>query len=119
MMNNYKLLRDFNKYEVHSFLLKEKLNKNILAFFEDKDLKEHYIMDVSFEQCGEYIIITDCSASDSHIPLNIIWEFCDEFGVELKSISHEVSEQYVRNSSKTNFIHSNVYEIWFELIDDK
>ena len=42
-------------------------------------------------------------------------DFCDEFGMDLNSITHECCTEYERGKNKVHYSHGNIYTISFEI----
>ena len=117
-MNNYDLLRKYRHYDANAIRYEVELKKQILGFFE-KDSEYHFI-ELLINDSGKWVIITDYAAhGKGHIPLERLYEFCDEFGMTLESISHEVSEIWERNINKKYTEHEEIYTIAFEIINKK
>jgi len=115
MMNNYELIREYRRCKIESVNLETELEENIFDFFKKYDLEKHCI-ELLINDDGKYVIITDYSVPhEGHIPLKILYDFCDEFGMDLNSITHECCTEYERGRNKVHYSHGNIYTISFEI----
>lgn len=113
-MNNFNLLREYYECSSKSINLNKQLDKNIHSFLNNYDLGGH-VVNISIQKHGSLITFFDYTDSNEHIPLNILYDFCDEFGVDLSKITHECCTRYERGKNRIHYSHGKVYTIVFEM----
>ena len=112
-MNNNDLLTLYMKYSANAFHLEEKLEKSILDFFEKYCEEHRHLIEVyAINDHGKYIVLKDYSQEGSHIPLDLIRDFCVSFHVTCESITHKVGiADPLRDNAEIN---ESIYTILFE-----
>lgn len=112
-MDNKDLLTLYMKYSSNAFLLEMKLKRSIIDFF-NKYCEEHcHCIEVyAIKDHGKYIVLKDYSNDGSHIPLDLIQDFCLSFNVTCEEISRTVS---IVDPLADNVLEKgNIYTILFE-----
>lgn len=108
-----------------SFKVKSELKGLMEDFFRgNESLKNHMVM-VYIKDNGKYVLLEDYVSFDKdnpvkyeHIPLDILLEFGERFGLDLDSISVSVSWEYDVIAEELFALgRDNCFKILFEIVE--
>ena len=110
------MLRTYRDYAVVSFLLEQDLTvlmEDYLYYQTCHDDTHCFI--ITLKDNGKYILVDDYFQKE-RIGKDLIFQFAEEFGLRLESISHEITETYDDYSKKHYTIETNHHRICYELL---